>query len=282
MIWKFYDISARYLKRLFYRVFGNVLMVCKASHCEGVTVKKLSHCTIALYGNSKLVIEEGAILKGCKIMLIDSDLSIGKNAKLINTEFTMRSSKFLTDDNVELVSYMVSMSDGLLQVCEDSKFIRQDSLKSYISIESGRMMVSKNNVIKCDIIVRFGGTCVIGQYNCINEGSELRCDELLTIGDYNMISYNCNIWDTNTHCMYDSSKRRKITNEHFPYIGVEIEKPKTLPVKIGNDCWIGKNVSVLKGTDVGNEVVIGTGAVVSNQKIPMKTIVVPPKAIILK
>jgi acetyltransferase-like isoleucine patch superfamily enzyme len=82
--------------------------------------------------------------------------------------------------------------------------------------------------------------------------------------------------------MYDSSKRRKITNEHFPYIGVEIEKPKTLPVKIGNDCWIGKNVSILKGTDVGNEVVIGTGAVVSNQKIPMKTIVVPPKAIILK
>ena len=30
--------------------------------------------------------------------------------------------------------------------------------------------------------VRFGGHLIIGRYNCINNGSEIRCDESVTVG----------------------------------------------------------------------------------------------------
>ncbi len=37
----------------------------------------------------------------------------------------------------------------------------------------------------------------------------------------------------------------------------------SLPVRIGNDVWIGANVVVLPGVSIGNDVVIGAGSVVT-------------------
>ena len=39
------------------------------------------------------------------------------------------------------------------------------------------------------------------------------------------------------------------------------------PVRIGNDVWIGGNVTILPGVSIGNNVVIAAGAVV-NRDIP--------------
>ena len=37
----------------------------------------------------------------------------------------------------------------------------------------------------------------------------------------------------------------------------------SLPIRIGNDVWIGSNVVVLPGVTIGNNVVIGAGSVVT-------------------
>ena len=63
----------------------------------------------------------------------------------------------------------------------------------------------------------------IGNYNNINERSWLRADEQITIGDYNQISYNVMIWDTNTHNIYTPSKRRELTEKYYPFFGYEYE-----------------------------------------------------------
>jgi acetyltransferase-like isoleucine patch superfamily enzyme len=90
------------------------------------------------------------------------------------------------------------------------------------------------------------------------------------------------LWDTNTHCIYSSQERRHIAEKFFPNIGSEVETPKTLPMQIGNDCWIGKNVSILKGTTIEDEVIIGIGSILSNQIIKKGQIVVPHKAIVVE
>ncbi|MFC7055729.1 DapH/DapD/GlmU-related protein [Enterococcus alcedinis] len=44
------------------------------------------------------------------------------------------------------------------------------------------------------------------------------------------------------------------------------EEPKKCyakPVKIGNNCWFGANVTVCPGVTIGNDVVIGAGSVVT-------------------
>lgn len=36
------------------------------------------------------------------------------------------------------------------------------------------------------------------------------------------------------------------------------------PMKIGNDCWFGRNSTIMPGTDIGNGVIVGAGAVVAS------------------
>lgn len=45
------------------------------------------------------------------------------------------------------------------------------------------------------------------------------------------------------------------------------------PVRIGNDVWIGGNVTILPGVTIGNNVVVAAGAVVTKD-IPDNTLVV--------
>ena len=55
---------------------------------------------------------------------------------------------------------------------------------------------------------------------------------------------------------------------------------KAKPIKIGNDVWIGGNVTILPGVNIGNNVVIAAGAVV-NKDVPDNCVVggIPAKKI---
>lgn len=47
--------------------------------------------------------------------------------------------------------------------------------------------------------------------------------------------------------------------------GVEQRKFKTAPIEIGENCWIGANAIILRGTKIGNNCVIGAGSVVKGE-----------------
>ena len=55
---------------------------------------------------------------------------------------------------------------------------------------------------------------------------------------------------------------------------------KALPIKVGNNCWFGANVSVMPGVTIGNGCVIAAGAVVTHD-IPENSLVagIPAKVI---
>jgi acetyltransferase-like isoleucine patch superfamily enzyme len=261
---------------------GNKIRVGKISQAIGLQTKRLHKNNIVLYGESKLIIEDEVELKECEIKLVDSKLCIKKGSQLDNVKLEMVSSNCEFFEKVSVVHYNISIIKGQLSVGNCTKMKREEPFRSNISIDNGKLSLGNNNVIQCDFSVRFGGICSIGQFNCINEGSELRCDNSLSIGDYNMISYNCNIWDTNTHTMNGARYRRSLLLEYSSNIGAEKASPKTKPVKIGNDCWLGKNVSILKGTNIEDESIIGLGSILSNQIIKKGQIIVPHKAIVVE
>ena len=68
------------------------------------------------------------------------------------------------------------------------------------------------------------------------------------IGDYVMIAPNTLITTVN-HPMNPSGGRK--------HLGI------AKPVTIGNDVWIGANVTILPGVNIGNNVVVAAGAVVT-------------------
>ena len=116
-------------------------------------------------------------------------------------------------------------------------------------------------------MIRFGGNVEIGSYTNINSGSEIRSDESVIIGSYNQISYDVNIWDTNTHTIYKSEKGLKLRGNISLYFGYEIEKPLTSPIVVGDNCWIGERSSIMKGTQIGDNVIVGYNTMLLNKII---------------
>lgn len=206
----------------------------------------------------------------------------GANCKIKNCKIILEgNSSLILLDNVTLDNYEIILTDGEMEIGNNC-FLLQGAqfIRPIISINSGRVLIGNNNVIRANINIRFGGVLRIGDYNAINEETEIRCDESITIGDFNMVSYQCMIYDTNTHNQYPPDIRRQMTILGFPYIGAETEKPLTKPISIGNDNWFGKRSTILKGCKLGNGVTVGTGAVVSNIQLDKGVLVGNPAFIL--
>lgn len=93
--------------------------------------------------------------------------------------------------------------------------------------------------------VKVGKNCWIGPFTILDgSGGELR------IGD------NCNI-SAGTHIYTHDTVDKVIYN-------LAVSKS---PVNIGNNCYIGPNVTISKGVSIGNNVIIGANSFV-NQDIP--------------
>ncbi|KAK9478971.1 trimeric LpxA-like protein [Lipomyces japonicus] len=60
--------------------------------------------------------------------------------------------------------------------------------------------------------------------------------------------------------------------------GVEYAKP----IRIGNDCWLGGNVTVLPGITIGDGVTVGAGSVVTKDVPPYTVVVGSPARVVKK
>ena len=194
-----------------------------------------------------------------------ANYQIPKNSKIINSKIILENdAQLIIGNNVVIDNYTIKLVKGVFTIGDNTQLIGVKNTNSNsVFIDNGSLSIANNCIIQSEFCIRFGGICKVDSYTGIMHGTEIRCDEQLTIGKYNMISYECMIYDTNTHCTYSSEKRRKMTNENFPYIGLEIEKPETKPVLIGDDCWLGKRCVVLKGVNVGQNSTIATNAVLT-------------------
>ena len=195
---------------------------------------------------------EGVIIKENNVRIENSIIKVGKNAKVILAE------------NVSIIGYTIVVEQGELTIGANTQLIKGNNFNTpSIVIYSGKLNIANHCIIKSDFVIRFGGICSIGEYTGIMESTEIRVDESISIGSFNLISYECMIYDTNTHCMYKPEVRRQMTIKDFPAIGSENEKPKTKPVVIGNDCWLGKRSVVFKGSNIGNHCIIAACAVIT-------------------
>ena len=132
--------------------------------------------------------------------------------------------------------------------------------------EKGTIKLDDKCVIrKNSRIVSVGGELKIGKNCYFNINTNIVCRHKVTIGS------KCSFGPGVT--VYDHDHK-------FGKNGLE-PGYNCKEISIGDNCWVGANVIILKGTHIGNNCVIGAGCVVSGD-IPDNTLVTQNRELILK
>ena len=101
------------------------------------------------------------------------------------------------------------------------------------------------------IRVRKGAICTIGNNTAINCNNMIACRECIEIGNDVQMGPNVQMYD------HDHDFRANG--------GLKAGKYKSTPIKIGNNVWIGANTVILRGTEIGDNCVIGAGCVIKGK-----------------
>ncbi|ACU08767.1 exopolysaccharide biosynthesis protein, acetyltransferase [Flavobacteriaceae bacterium 3519-10] len=169
---------------------------------------------------------------------------------------------------------MVSLSKVFLRILKNKNL---GALRNNPNIQTGRNMklgdfcnfqmnpelqsvqiksnVSLRNYIS--LLVGKNAELIIGENLFFNNYCSVNALHRIEIGDNTLFGEGVKIYDHNHQYTAE-----KIQHQQF----------NTAPVKIGKNCWLGSNVTVLKGVTIGDNVIIGAGVLVYKD-IPANSIV---------
>ena len=117
--------------------------------------------------------------------------------------------------------------------------------------------LNENVTLQGPITFHYGRHTKIGRNTFINFNFTCQDDDMVTIGEYCAFGPNVTIV-TPLHPMLASERRLLMCADGTPR-----RLCYAKPVHVGNDCWIGANVTILPGVTIGNGCVIGAGSVVT-------------------
>lgn len=151
-----------------------------------------------------------------------------------------------------------------------------------------RVTIKKNAIVSIKSI--FSGANVIGKntmfYGEIGYGSYIGndCNINAHIGKYCSLGSNIRVISNthptsefvSTHPVFFSVLKqngRTFVNENKFNENIYYDDSKELAIYIGNDCWIGDNVTILGGIKINNGAIIGAGSIITKD-VPAYSIVV--------
>ncbi|MFE0562556.1 acyltransferase [Priestia megaterium] len=129
--------------------------------------------------------------------------------------------------------------------------IKSSFLSNLVGLYSRTILITRTSEAKIEI-----------EDNVGISGATIYARSSITIGENTMVGGNTKILDNDFHPIEVEDRNTDVK-----------EKIGTRPVVIGKNCFIGCNVLILKGTELGDGCVVGAGAVVSG-KFPSNSIIV--------
>ncbi|MBK1894428.1 acyltransferase [Chryseobacterium paridis] len=119
------------------------------------------------------------------------------------------------------------------------------------------------------ILVQDNATLEIEDNVFMNNFCSINCLDSIFIGENTLFGENVKLYDHN-HA-HQSSPEFRIFHSEFT----------KAPIKIGKNCWLGSNVTILKGVTIGDNCIIGAGCTIYKD-IPSNTTIVNKQELIFK
>ena len=166
---------------------------------------------------------------------------------------------FPTSNPDELVCRMKEYFNEVRVGTNHQEKIIQDGNWNVFQIDDKANFVVGSNVI-CRNFENFrlpSGKLILHDGVFINNSCSFNCMERIEIGNGTMMGEGVRFYD------HDHS-----------YTAEKIEKWQwtTAPIRVGRDCWIGSNVTILKGVTIGDNTIIGAGCLIRND-VPENSVV---------
>ena len=137
--------------------------------------------------------------------------------------------------------------------------IIQDGTWNVFQINNKADLIVGRNVIcrNFEIFHVSSGKLILHDGVFVNNSCSFNCMERIEVGNGTMMGEGVRFYD----------------HDHV-YTAEKIEKWQwtTAPIRVGRDCWIGSNVTILKGVTIGDNTIIGAGCLIRND-IPANSVV---------
>ena len=159
----------------------------------------------------------------------------------------------------ELVSRIRDSINSIQVGVNNQENIIQDGTWNVFQIDDKASFIVGPNVI-CRNFENFrvpSGKLILHDGVFINNSCSFNCMERIEIGAGTMMGEGVRFYD----------------HDHV-YTAEKIEKWQwtTAPIRVGRDCWIGSNVTILKGVTIGDNTIIGAGCLIRND-VPANSVV---------
>ena len=121
---------------------------------------------------------------------------------------------------------------------------------SHFSIHPSASLLINNRVNlrnHCNFVLGENATVILEENVFMNNYCSINALERIEIGENTLFGEGVKLYDHNHEYNEKTVEHRKFTSS---------------PIKIGKNCWLGSNVTVLKGVTIGDNVIIGAGCVI--------------------
>lgn len=147
---------------------------------------------------------------------------------------------------------IINPKRGCIKIGYPNNAASTHGIRSYLSIQGTILFdrycqIGEGNFIDVynpESILKFGNNVIINNNNVISCGTKINIGKQVIIGSY------CQIFSTDHHYLAKDGVIRSGKFDH---------------VEIGENCWIGNNVTILKNSEIGSCNIVGTKSLVTSK-----------------